>query len=142
MYSFRQYLRECLDGEASLPATEGTNESVNFHDPVQREATNFILSDITDESGSPIVVYERVRQVLMDMGYSIPPVSARPELFEGTDGEEVFGMTRPMPPDSPEPAWCYLYFAFAQDEAGLTYDILAEIVTSEELEEILYEDVD
>lgn len=141
MQAFRQYMKECMDGEASLPAIEGTADSVDFHNPIQRDAVNFVLSDITDENALPVVIYERVRSVLMGLGYSIPPVSARPELFGDTEGEEIFGMTRPLPPNSPELAACYLYFAFLQND-DQSYDSLAEIMNLEELEEILDEDVD
>lgn len=140
MQGFRQHLQECMEGESWLPAITGSEDAVNFLDPVQRDAANFVLSDLTDgEVLHPEVLYERVREVLMGLGYSIPPVSTRPELFGDTEGEEIFGMTRPQPPDSPEPEICYLYFAFAQDEIDFDYDVLAEIVTAQELEEILNE---
>ena len=133
-----------MEGEADLPAITGTQEAVDFFDPAQREATNFVLSDMTDEvSGAPEVTYERVRSVLLGLGYAIPPVSANHDLFGETEGEEVFGMTRPILADTQEPTICFLYFAFCQDDANDIYDVLAEIVTTEELEEILHEpDVD
>lgn len=138
MQGFRQHMKECMEGEQLLPAIEGIQGCVDFFDPAQREAVNFILSDITDEfAPCPEVVYERVRQVLMGLGYGIPPVSFRPELFSDTTGEEVFGLTRPQPPDEPEHEWNHLYFAFCQDEETQIYDVLAEIMTAEELEEIL-----
>ena len=140
MDSFRKYLSECMEGEALLPAITGTEEAVDFFDPAQRDATNFVLSDLTDEAtGAPEVMYERVRSVLSGLGYFIPPVSERPDLFGETEGEEVFGMVRPHSTDTPEPSMCFLYFAFCQDDANESYDVLAEVVTTEELEEILYE---
>jgi hypothetical protein len=141
MNSFKQYLKECMEGEGLLPTITGTDEAVDFFDPSQREATNFVLSDITDESQTyPAVVYEKVRSVLIGLGYSIPPVTDNPLLFGESEGEEIFGMTRPLPADSPEPDICYLYFAFCQVEDTTTYDVLAEIVTQEELEDILSEE--
>jgi hypothetical protein len=140
MQGFRKHIQECMEGEALLPAIEGDSDCANFFDPSVRESTNFVLADVTDEPGvTPIVTYERVRLILMGLGYSIPPVSARPELFGDNEGEEIFGMTRPLPPNSPEPAICFLYFAFCASDDN-TYDILAEIVTTEELEEILHEE--
>lgn len=138
MQGFRQHLHECMEGENLLPAIIGTDTAIDFLNPTDRESVNFVLSDITDGLVlRPEVVYERVRQVLLDIGYSIPPVCARPELFDDTEGEEIFGMTRPQPPNSPEHEICYLYFAFAQ--AGTEYDVLAEVVTTDELGVILYE---
>lgn len=143
MQGFRQHLKECMEGEQLLPAIEGSNESVDFFDPSQRDSVNFMLSDITDESFVlPELAYERVRGLLMDFGYSIPPVSFRPGLFGNTVGEEVFGMTRPQHPDEPAREWTHLYFAFAKEDSTGLYDVLAEIVTQEELEKILYEDGD
>lgn len=140
MQGFRQHMKECMEGESWLPAIVGSEGAVEFLDPNQRDAVNFILSDITDEEVlHPEITYERVRQVLSSLGYSIPAASARPELFGDTEGEEIFGMTRPLPPDSPEPEICYLYFAFAEDETDHDYDVLAEIVTEQELEDILNE---
>lgn len=142
MQAFRQHVKEQMEGEQLLPAITSSEDGVDFLNISQSDAVNFILSDITDEfAPCPEVVYERVRQVLMGLGYSLPPVSFRPELFGDTEGEEIFGMTRPQPPDSPEPKICYLYFAFCQDEETQIYDVLAEIVTEQELEEILDENI-
>jgi hypothetical protein len=136
MQDFRLYIKECMEGENLLPTIEGSSEAVNLLDADQREAINFILSDITDEVIlDPVVAYERVRSVLLGIGYALPPVSARPELFDDTEGEEVFGMTRPQPFGSLEHEICYLYFAFLQTDES--YDVLAEIVTEMELEDIL-----
>lgn len=141
MQAFREYLKEQMEGEQLLPAIISSEDGVDFLNISQRDAVNFILSDITDEFvPCPEVVYERVRQVLVGLGYRLPPVSVSPELFDDTEGEEIFGMTRPLPPDAPTPAICYLYFAFCQDEETQIYDVLAEIMTEAELESILHDE--
>ena len=133
--SFKEYLKECLEGgEDSLPAVHGEPDVIDFSNPADRESVNSVLSDRTDGvMGDPAVVYEQIRGILMDVGYAIPPASAYAELLSDTDGEEVIGLGVTTHEDG---GAHYLYFAFSQDEDG-DFEVLAEIVTEEELEEIL-----
>lgn len=133
MIDFRDYLRECMDG---VPAITGDSDAMDFQHTEDRDAVNFVLSDITDQEPNPDHAYERVRGILHDIGYLIPPASSYAEMFLEGYGEAVI----PLVHTSQEPA--FLYFAYASEDETENYEILAEIVTQEELEEILYENPD
>lgn len=139
--SFKAYLQECVDGEGStLPATIGTPHALNLHDEGIRDDLNFALMNITDtpERVHPIILFERVRDRLDAAGYSLPSATEKLDLFTESDGDEVFVLSPPHLTDEEVPADCYLYFAFAEDDQG-AWDVLAEIVNSIELEDILSE---
>ncbi len=132
MQDFQLYLKECMDG---VPATSWDPESFHPTDVKERDEVNFVLSDLTDTpSLDPVITYERIRQVLLGLGCEVPLASSYAEEFSETEGELILPLVQ-----TPEQLVMFLYFAFLQNEDDLTYDILAEIVTATELEEILNE---
>lgn len=123
MIDFRDYLRECMDG---VPAIIGDSDAINMQRLEDRDSVNFVLSDITDIESRPEVAYERVRGILQDIGYLIPPASSHTDLFMEDFGEAIIPLIQGVPATP-----VFLYFAFCDQE------VLAEIVTEEELEDIL-----
>jgi hypothetical protein len=125
-------MQECLDGGESLPAIMGTSYAADLHDAIMRESINFAMLDIVDTTEHPEVAYERIREILTDVGYELPPASSLSEIFGQESGEEVFalGMNTPNAP------MIYLYFAYSIDESG-GVEILAELLTEDELEELI-----
>lgn len=126
MEGFRKHLQECLEG---VPAATWNPDTIGDRDEI-----NFDLDDITlDETLHPEVVYEFVRQYLQTHGIELPPVSAHAADFLEDDGEII------LPLVSENNMLLYLYFAFSKmDDA--TYDMFAELLTIEELEEVLDDD--
>jgi len=130
MDSFRDYLRECMEG---VPAINWDPTKLVLSDPMTRDDLNEHLSDITDEVVvHPAVTYEQVRQFLQAEGLHIPPVSLYATEFQDTDGEILL----PLVSSENIEEIVYLYFVFAQDELQFSYDVLAEIATADELEGI------
>ncbi len=152
MHSFGEHV-DFVTGldDGDLAAIVGGLDAKDFYEPGVRDTINFALSDITDgvaqegepaSTTDPVIVYERVRAVMADAGYLLPSSSALLSLFNEfeTEGDEVFPLAteRTLAPNEPEVAPCYLYFAFAKDDFTGLYDVLAEVVTESELEEILH----
>lgn len=138
MKAFSLYVKECVyedEGQPQkvMPFVYGaeTTEGLDFTSPENREAVNDMLSEITDspERLDPVVIYERVRTVLDDVGYSLPSAMSLDKLFDEDeeDGDEVFALG-----DS-----AYLYFAYVRDDRD-NFEALAEVVNEEGLEEILH----
>lgn len=127
MIDFRAYLNECLSG---VPAITGDPGATDIYEV--RDSVNFVLSDITDLESSPEVAYERVRGILQDLRYLIPPSSSHADMFIDGYGEAIIPLTHA---DAAMPV--FLYFAYASEDDTENYEILAEIVDEEELEEIL-----
>lgn len=142
MSSFKQYLQECMCGGegATLPAIEGVSDAVDLNVAASRDPINDILADITDGGeiiASPEVMYERVRGILSEVGYDIPPVSEKHDLFSEPEGEDFIALVHPsLPTRQDGSGHCFLYFAFYQHE-DQSYEVWAEIVTEDGLEEIL-----
>lgn len=131
MQAFRSHLKEHMEGEGvTLPAFVHTHEALNLNSSEVRETLNFTLSDITDgpELVDPVVLYERVREALHGAGYTIPASTELLNLFSEMepDGDEVFALGPSV----------FLYFAFCKVNEN-SWDVLAEIVNEDELEEIL-----
>jgi hypothetical protein len=132
MQDFRNYLLEHMEG---VPATTWDPSTICLDDPSDREAVNDELAEITDrEIVHPEGVYEQVGQYLQTQGIDLPPVTVYVDAFLEIDGELIL----PLAAIGEEEA-AYLYFAWAQDETDFDYDVLAEIVTTEELEEMLFD---
>jgi len=127
MIDFGTYLQECMDG---VPAITGDLGAMNIYEI--RDAVNFVLSDITDIETEPEVAYERVRGILQDLRYLIPPASSHADMFIDGYGEAIIPLTHVE-----DAAPAFLYFAYASEDDTENYEILAEIVTEEELEELL-----
>jgi hypothetical protein len=131
MQDFQLYLKECMDG---VPATSWDPTTIDLLDIGKRDEINFTLSDMTNiPSLDPVITYEQVREVLARLGCELPLASSHAEEFSETDGELILPVIASGTQES-----MFLYFAFLQD-VDLTYDVLAEIVTTDELEEILNE---
>ena len=125
MIDFRDYLRECMDG---VPAIIGDSDASNMRRLEDRDSVNFMLSDITDIESRPEVAYERVRGILQDIGYLIPPASSHTDLFMEDFGEAIIPLIHG---ETTTPV--FLYFAFCDQE------VLAEIATESELMSIFEE---
>jgi hypothetical protein len=125
-------MQECLDGGELLPAIEGSPSAMDLSVPSNRDDLNFRLLDLTETSMSPEVFYERTRNILGDVGYQLPPAISLAGVFDEESGEEILalGITPPLH---------YLYFAYIQD--GDMTEMLAEVMTEDELEEFLHEDL-
>lgn len=135
MNGFRKHIQECMEG---VPATTWDPNSIILSDAGDRIEINDVLAEITDqELMHPVMAYEQVSQALEAQGIQLPPAYAHADEFLETDGELVL----PLVATDNESDLVFLYFVFSQNDDG-TYDILAEIVTTEELEEILHEHVD
>ena len=131
MQKFADHIKEHMDGEGlSLPVPEAVAVAVDLRDSDAREAINFTLSDITDspEALDPVVVYERVRQALNELGYPIPSSTEHLDLFseQESDADKILALAQGV----------FLYFAFTKEDSGY-YEVLAEVVNESELEEIL-----
>lgn len=125
--SFKAYVKECMEG---VPGA--------IWDPttISHEVLNNELADITDEEVlHPELSYEQVCQYLESHGIDLPPASMYADDFVESDGEIILPLASPHSSDL-----LYLYFAFALVDGGHHYDILAEIVTENELESILTDD--
>lgn len=147
MGNFKAYLQECgcMGGEATLPAIEGVSDAVDLNVQASRDPVNDILANITDGGEiivAPEVTYERIRGILSEVGYDIPPVTEKSELFSEPEGEDVIGLIHPSLPTRVDGSGhCFLYFAFYQHE-DQSYEVWAEVVTEMGLEEIFNEDID
>jgi len=131
MQALRDHIKEHTGEEGfTLPSFASHTDAVDLHNPESRDALNFTLSDITDgpEAVDPVILYERVREALYGAGYSIPSSTELLDTFSEIepDGDEVLALAPGV----------FLYFAFCKDDSGY-YDVLAEVVNEEELEEIL-----
>lgn len=127
MNGFRQHLQECMDG---VPATAWNPDTIG-----DRDELNFDLGDITDsDTVHPEVTYELVRQHLETHGVDLPPATAHSADFLEEDGELI------LPLVAENDTLLYLYFAFCKMDEG--YEVFAELLTIEELEEILDADTD
>jgi len=129
MIDFGTYLQESLEG---VPAITGDPSSIDFHNPEDRESVNQVLLDLTDQEIDPVVLYERARQTLDDIGYLIPSVTHHAKMFMDESGEVIVPLTTPT-----TQGHVFFYFAWASDNETEHPEILAEIVTPDELEEIL-----
>lgn len=126
-----------MEGETNTPSILiiGTENAVNLSDPDNQDGTNELLSEITSNSLAPIAfTYERIRQTLMGLGYTLPSALERSVLLSDTEGEEVFSLCLP------DIDRMYLYFAFVQED-DKSVEVFAEIVNANELKEILDADV-
>lgn len=140
MQPFHDYLKEQMEG---VTVSSCGPLSICLDDPSDRDVVNDELADITDRDiVHPETVYEQVCQYLQTQGIDLPPVTVYADEFLEPGAEIIL----PLAAFDEENA-VYLYFAFAQVETEKTYDnpymnylILAEIVTTNELEELLYED--
>ncbi len=131
MQEFQVYIKECMDG---VPAITGDPGAMDLQVQAIRDTVNFFLSDVTDTEIVPERAYERVRGVLGDLRYMIPPASSHTDLFVDGHGEEIIPLVHR---ENAVPV--FLYFAYTSQDDTENYEILAEIVTTEELEEILNE---
>ena len=131
-------LKEWTEGESNtLPAVEGTPDSLDFTDPKDRESFNEILAEVTSgDSASPSVAYERVRLELCDVGYSIPPATEYVDVFSDIDGEVILELLYPN--DLLEKNPQYLYFGFSQFDDG-RHEMFAEILSEAALEDLFDE---
>lgn len=127
-------------GEGStLPAIQGESDAVDLTVSASRDAVNFILFDLTEntENATPEIMYERVRGILSEVGYDIPPVTEKVELFQEDEGEDILPLVHPaLPTRQDGSGHCFLYFAFYRHD-DQSYELWAEIVTESGLEEIL-----
>lgn len=131
-------LKECMEGESpTLPAIVGHDGSLDFSNPEDRDSINTLLADITNtNTTAPPVVYERVRAIMRDVGYTIPSVTDHVDLFTEEDGETILGLVSPQGSSESQ----YLYFAFSRIDNN--YEIFAEVVNEAGLEELFEDDVD
>jgi hypothetical protein len=125
-------MQECLDSGNLLPAIEGTPDAIDLSVASNRDDLNFRLLDLTESSLSPEVFYERTRSILSDAGYQLPPITSLAGVFDGESGEEILAL-------GGSPPMHYLYFAYIQDDT--ITEMLAEVMTEDELEEFLHEDL-
>jgi hypothetical protein len=124
MFAQSAYTPEHESGGTPIPPTFTLG---NLDD---RESTNFVLLDITESTAHPAVIYERVRQVLADVGCPIPFITEVSYLFSDECGEEFFRVVLAPP--------VYLHFAFVLNDEGY-YETLAELVEEPEVDSILNE---
>ena len=131
--SFKAYLQECIEG---VPAHQWDPSYIQLLNAEQRTEINFLLADLTDGLlPNPTVAYMNVSDLLNEScGLELPPVSTHADTFADTDGEIILPLVCPL---AITQGCVYLYFAFAENDDQLTYDVLAEIVTTDELGEIL-----
>lgn len=134
MQSFSDCMKEYEDGGDAISPVSivGNENAVNFGDPDNRDGANELFADITADILTPIpVIYERIRQTLIGLGYTIPSAVERSAVLTDSEGEMVFSLVYPgvVP--------VYLYFAFVVDEE--TTEVFAELVTQEDLDDILSE---
>lgn len=128
--SFKEYLKECMAGVPAVAWDPNTIYPINSGDLTE---LNWQLADMTDgEFANPVIAYEQVRQFLIPRGVELPQASFYYRELSDTDGELILPLV-----GLNNTEMVYLYFAFTEDEDDHDYDILAEIVNTEELEEIL-----
>lgn len=136
MQPFREYLEEQMDGG---PVTIWDPARLHLDDLNDRESVNDELAELTSgEILHPEVSYEQVCQYLEPQGVELPAVSAHANEFLETAGE----LFLPLVSMNDAAHAVYLYFAWAQDETDFDYDVLAEIMSAQELEELLNETPD
>lgn len=116
------------EGGPPLPFVLGSPEAVDFTDDGNRESFNEALDDLTTvdlDYSNPQYLYQEIQSALSSAGYTLPDI-----MPFGLDGEEIIALAK-YEDDDP----CYLYFAYSAIPGG--HDVLAEIVTEGELDEIL-----
>lgn len=111
--------------ERSIPLVVGAIDAVSFHDEEEREQLNLALEELTAQTVAPEIVYNAACVLFANVGYELPGITMGPF----TD-EQIVALTLH---ESDDP--CYFYFAYATDELG--QDILAEVVTETELQDLL-----
>lgn len=131
MVPFKTYLKECMEG---VPAHEWDPDSIELLSSGDRLEINFLLDEAIDDlMPNPTVAYMRVADVLHEScGVELPDVSSHADTFASPDGELILPLVCPV-----TQGCVYLYFAFMENDDHLTYEVFAEIVTTDELEEIL-----
>ena len=122
-------------GISSLSASIiGADNAANLEDPENQDGVNELLADVTADTGIPIAVtYERIRHTLLGLGYVIPSVIESSSVLGDTEGETVIPLTRT------DATTMFLYFAFVQND-DQTFDVFGEIMTQEELNDVLADD--
>jgi len=116
-----------------VPVTTWDPQFIHLNVSSDRDALNDQLADLTDrEILHPEVVYEQVCEYLETHGIQLPLATVHTDQFLETAGELIL----PLVAEDAEEV-LYLYFAFAQDETDYDYNVWAEIVTTDELEEML-----
>jgi len=122
MDSFRQHLQECLEG---VPATTWDPSTIGDRNELNNDLDGITMA----ETQHPEVAYEEARQHLQTYGIELPPVAAHADDFLEEDGEII------LPLVSEDESLLYFYFAFSKIDEN--YEIFGELLTVEELEEIL-----
>lgn len=111
--------------ERPIPLVIGSIDAVSFHDEDEREKLNLALEELAAQTVAPEIVYDAARELFANVGYELPDIP----MGSFTD-EQIIALTLH---ESDDP--CYFYFAYATDELG--QDILAEVVTETELQDLL-----
>jgi len=121
---------EDMDGGVISPSTD----AVNLSDPDNQDGVNELFGEIiaADPFAPIAVTYERIRQTLRGVGYTLPSALEQSALLSDTEGDIVFTLSfselDPM----------YLYFAFVEND-DQSMEVFAEILTAEDLTDILSE---
>lgn len=132
MLSFESYMQECFDGgeESAIEGVPALPGALDLSVPSNRDTINFALLDLTETSLSPEVFYERTRGILSDVGYPLPSITSLTDVFTEESGEKILALgSAPLH---------YLYFAYLHD--GELMESFAEVLTEDELDDVLSED--
>ena len=135
--SFKQFLTELThheNGQAIVsldPVEMNTPQQI---DPMIMEKINDCLTDEMDMALlTPDDGIQKARQILYRYGLDMPPIY----VTDSSGDELVLGLVRQAEPEVPVDA--YLYFIYVLEDSG-NYLFHAEIVSGEDLDEILSED--
>ena len=126
-------------GETFLPSVKAVGSAPqDLRDSEVRDAFNHVLSMELDV---PILTlelgYEKIRSQFDQIGYEfdgIPPFTAQLDEFQ--EGEDIHAIL-----NSDDHILCYLHIGYFQDLGGW-YEIYAECVTEDELNDILSGDLE
>jgi len=118
-----------LEGDLVIPFVIGNPGAVDLSDPEVREDLNDELDVEVDKHFNEITVaYDRVRDLLSEVGYIVPVHDA----FTEPSHEEVYVLSSNGVDG--ESSVFYLYFAYVKNDLG--FEVIAEILTQDELNDL------
>jgi len=110
----------------------GSSHAVNFHDADARDDFNSLLDDVTIDANHPGMAYAEIRGLFSEAGYTLPHFDELGMMYPSD--ERIISILLHEGDEG-----VYFYFGHGPTDLRGT-EILSEVMTEEELEELFNED--